>query len=72
MRRRQILKAGLGSAAAAALSAPAIAQGAPSIRWRLTSSFPKSLDITYGATEQFCRYVAELTDGRFVIQQFAA
>ena len=38
----------------------------------MTSSFTKNLDITYGAAEQFCRYVSELTEGRFVIQQFAA
>ena len=38
----------------------------------MTSSFPKSLDITYGAAEQFCKQVGELTDGKFVIQQFAA
>ena len=72
MQRRDVLKLGLGSAVGAALSAPAIAQSAPPIRWRMTSSFTKTLDITYGAAEQFCRYVSELTDGRFVIQQFAA
>jgi TRAP-type mannitol/chloroaromatic compound transport system substrate-binding protein len=31
-----------------------------------------TLDITYGAAEQFCRYVGELTEGRFIIGQFAA
>jgi TRAP-type mannitol/chloroaromatic compound transport system substrate-binding protein len=74
MQRRNFLKLGAGTAAAAgaAVSAPAIAQSAPQIRWRMTSSFPKSLDITYGAGELFCRYVSELTEGRFTIQQFAA
>jgi TRAP-type mannitol/chloroaromatic compound transport system substrate-binding protein len=72
MLRRDMLKLGIGSAAGAALCAPAIAQGAPQINWRMTSSFTRTLDITYGATEQFCRYVSELTEGRFVIQQFAA
>jgi TRAP-type mannitol/chloroaromatic compound transport system substrate-binding protein len=72
MLRRDVLKLGIASAAGAALSAPAIAQSAPQIRWRMTSSFTKALDITYGAAEQFCRYVAELTEGRFVIQQFGA
>ena len=72
MLRRNFLKLGAGTAAGAALAAPAIAQSAPQIRWRMTSSFTKSLDITFGAGELFSRYVSELTDGRFVIQQFAA
>ncbi len=57
---------------AAALPAPAIAQSAPEIEWRLTSSFPKSLDANYGAAEIVARHVAEATDGRFRIQVFAA
>ena len=32
----------------AALAAPAIAQEMPEVKWRLTSSFPKSLDTIYG------------------------
>jgi len=73
MTRRTFLKSALAAAAATgAVAAPAIAQSMPQIRWRMTSSFPKSLDITYGAAEQFCKHVAELTDGKFTIQQFAA
>ena len=50
MKRRKFLtSAGLG-VAASALAAPAIAQSAE-IRWRLASSFPKSLDTIYGAAE---------------------
>ena len=41
--RRNVLAAGLALAAGSTLAAPAIAQTQPSIRWRLTSSFPKSL-----------------------------
>jgi TRAP-type mannitol/chloroaromatic compound transport system substrate-binding protein len=51
---------------------PAIAQSAPSISWRLTSSFPKSLDTIYGAGEVFAKAVAEATDNKFQIQVFAA
>lgn len=69
MRRRNFLAAGAGSAL---LAAPAIAQTTPAIRWRMTSSFTRSLDITYGAGEYFCRQVAALTDGQFQIQQFPA
>jgi TRAP-type mannitol/chloroaromatic compound transport system substrate-binding protein len=72
MHRRKFLALSTGGAATTALAAPAIAQSTPAIRWRMTSSFPKSLDITYGAGETFGKYVSDLTDGKFVIQQFAA
>jgi TRAP-type mannitol/chloroaromatic compound transport system substrate-binding protein len=55
MQRRTVLKLGAGAAAGALMSAPAIAQSAPQIRWRMTSSFTKTLDITFGAGELFCR-----------------
>ena len=38
----------------------------------LTSSFPKNLDTLFGAANTICRVVGELTDGKFVIQPFAA
>ena len=61
MQRRKFLKsAGVGAAAtgAATLAAPALAQGLPEIKWRLTSSFPKSLDTLWGGAELFCRRVS--------------
>jgi TRAP-type mannitol/chloroaromatic compound transport system substrate-binding protein len=36
-------------ASASTLAAPAIAQSMPELKWRLASSFPKSLDTLYGA-----------------------
>lgn len=72
MKRREFIKtAGLG-AVGAAVAAPAIAQSMPEIKWRLTSSFPKSLDTLYGAAEVFSKAVAEATDNKFQIQVFAA
>ena len=72
MKRRQFLQAaGLG-VAATAIAKPAIAQSSPVIKWRLTSSFPKSLDTLYGAAETLSKAVAEATDNQFQIQVFAA
>jgi TRAP-type mannitol/chloroaromatic compound transport system substrate-binding protein len=72
MKRRQFLKVAGASAAATAIAAPAIAQSMPELKWRLTSSFPKSLDTIYGASETFAKAVAESTDNKFQIQVFAA
>jgi TRAP-type mannitol/chloroaromatic compound transport system substrate-binding protein len=73
MKRRQFIKtAGAGLAASAAIAAPAIAQSMPELKWRLTSSFPKSLDTLWGAAETFSKYVAEATDNKFQVSTFAA
>ena len=65
MKRREFLGAAGIGIAASAVTAPAIAQSAPEIRWRLTASWPKSLDTLYGSCETFATYVAEATDNRF-------
>ena len=76
MQRRKFLRtAGVGGATVAAagtLAAPAIAQSMPEIKWRLASSFPKSLDTIYGAGEDFAKRVAGITDNKFQIRVFAA
>ncbi|WP_020696877.1 TRAP transporter substrate-binding protein [Reyranella massiliensis] len=76
MRRRKFLRtAGVGGAtmaAAGTLAAPAIAQSMPEVKWRMASSFPKSLDAIYGAGEFFTKRVAALTDNKFQIRSFAA
>jgi TRAP-type mannitol/chloroaromatic compound transport system substrate-binding protein len=71
MKRRQFIQAaGLGLAATG-IASPAIAQAMPELKWRCTSSFPKSLDTLYGASEVFARAVAEASDNKFRIQTFA-
>ncbi len=73
MHRRHFIKsAGTAAAAAPVLAAPAIAQSAPAITWRMTSSFPKTLEVLYATAELFSKYVAEATDGKFMIQLFPA
>src|SRR5882757_5766250 len=72
MKRRQFLGAAGAGLAVASIAKPAIAQSAPELKWRLTSSFPKSLDTLYGAAEVFSKAVAESTDNKFQIQVFAA
>ena len=64
--------AGVGAAASTVLAAPAIAQENPKINWRMASSFPKSLDILFGACDEIAESVAEASDGNFTIQTFAA
>jgi TRAP-type mannitol/chloroaromatic compound transport system substrate-binding protein len=72
MKRREFLKAAGVGLAASAVAAPAVAQTTPTIRWRLTASWPKSLDTLFGACETFAKYVGEATDNKFQIQVFAA
>ncbi|MCJ8142097.1 TRAP transporter substrate-binding protein [Ancylobacter sp. A5.8] len=69
--RRHLLKGAGLAAAAGTLAAPAIAQSAPKVRWRLTSSYPKSLDTIYGSAVLLSKYVGEATDGQFQIDVFA-
>ena len=61
-----------GVAAAGASVVPARAQGAGEVRWKLASSFPKSLPILFNAAENLARRVDQLTNGRLKIQIFAA
>jgi TRAP-type mannitol/chloroaromatic compound transport system substrate-binding protein len=72
MKRRQFLKVASAGIAASAVAAPAIAQSMPEVRWRLTASWPKSLDTLYGSCETFSKYLAEATDNKFQVQSFAA
>lgn len=73
-RRGFLTKAGAGVAAGAGalLAAPAVqAQGA-NVKWRLASSFPKSLDIMFISSEIISQKLSEITGGRFVIEVYEA
>jgi TRAP-type mannitol/chloroaromatic compound transport system substrate-binding protein len=73
LHRRAFLRTGAAVALSSpAVAAPAVAQSAPEVRWRLTSSFPKSQDTLFSAGQQLCRFVAEATDNKFQIQANAA
>ncbi len=73
MKRRAFLTgAAAGAAMGGTIAMPAIAQSMPEVKWRLTSSFPKSLDTIYGTAQTFARFMSDATDGRFQVQTFAA
>src|SRR5262249_24708697 len=72
MKRRLFLKSAALGMATAPIAAPAIAQSEPELKWRMTSSFPKSLDTIYGGALTFANYVSEATDKKFQIRVFAA
>ncbi|GAA3854978.1 TRAP transporter substrate-binding protein [[Pseudomonas] carboxydohydrogena] len=72
MKRRDFLKVSAAGAAGASIASPAIAQSMPVIKWRMTSSFPKSLDTLFGAGVMMAKQVAEMTDNKFQIEVFAA
>ena len=66
MDRRSIIKnAGIAGILAAA-AAPAIVHAQTALRWRLTSSFPKSLDTLFGVSDVFAAKVKELSGGKDV------
>ena len=71
MDRRSIIKqAGIAGILAAG-AAPAV-HAQQAIRWRLASSFPKSLDTIFGGAEVFAQKVKALSGGKFDISVHAA
>ena len=66
MDRRSIIKhAGIVGVLAAGVAPSVHAQA--TIRWRLASSFPKTLDTIYGSADVFAQKVSEMTGGKFSI-----
>jgi TRAP-type mannitol/chloroaromatic compound transport system substrate-binding protein len=65
--RRQFI-AGLGLAATGlAVAQPALADPAPEVHWRLTSSFQPNLDLIFGGAQTFANALSDITDGRFTV-----
>ncbi|MDR2154109.1 MAG: TRAP transporter substrate-binding protein [Burkholderiaceae bacterium] len=70
MDRRSLIKhAGIAGVLAAGVAPAAHAQAA--IRWRLATSFPKSLDTLFGSAELFAKAVGDATGGKFQISVHA-
>jgi len=79
-RRKFIVKAAAGAAAAGVLASCSSASNStgegpavhtnPKVVWRLASSFPRSLDTIFGAAEVFAKRVEQLTEGRFTIRAY--
>lgn len=74
MKRRQFLRSAgnAGVLTAGATIGQSALAAAPVVKWRLASSFPKSLDTIWGVAPLLAKRVFELTEGRFEIKTFAA
>jgi len=71
MDRRSLIKnAGIAGVLAAGIAPAVHAQAA--IRWRLASSFPKSLDTIFGAADTFSKAVKDMSGGKFEVSVHAA
>ncbi len=77
-RRRFLGSAVLGAAALVPMAAaaetssplkldPVGPASAAEVSWKLTSSFPKTLDLLYGGAEDFAKRVSQMTGGKFHI-----
>lgn len=84
MKRRDFVKTAAVGAAAGGLIASGCGEGPGArrrgaggetrglVRWRLASSFPRSLDILFGAAERMATRVKEMTGGNFEIKPYQA
>ena len=68
MKRREFIAGAALAGVSAGVAAPAVAQSAPEITWKLTSSFPTTLDTIWSGAQTFADAVRDMTDGKFVIE----
>ncbi len=60
-------------AATSAVALPALSQTeSQQIKWRMTTSWPKSLDTLFGGAQRICDRVAAATNGNFTITPYQA
>ncbi|NER38648.1 MAG: TRAP transporter substrate-binding protein [Oscillatoria sp. SIO1A7] len=78
-RRKSLATLAIGAATAAATAAcgsssgPAVqANSLPNVRWKMATSWPKSLDTIYGGAETLCDRVSQMSGGRFQIEPYPA
>ncbi|MEZ5844475.1 MAG: ABC transporter substrate-binding protein [Hyphomicrobiaceae bacterium] len=72
-RRRLIALAGGALATSTAgVAAPSVARAQSMVKWRLQSSFPKSLEIVWSGAEVLAREVKAMSAGRFEIALYPA
>ncbi len=72
MERRSFVRGAGIAGVLAAGAAPAIVHAQANVKWRLASSFPKSLDTIFGAADVFAKKVGEMTGGKFQVSTHAA
>jgi TRAP-type mannitol/chloroaromatic compound transport system substrate-binding protein len=67
MERRSFVRSAGMAGVFAAGAAPAIVHAQTNVRWRIASSFPKSLDTLYGAADVFAKKLGEMSGGKFQV-----
>jgi len=72
MERRLFVRGAGMAGVLAAGTAPAIVHAQTTIRWRIASSFPKSLDTLFGVCDVFAKAMGEMSGGKFTITTHAA
>src|SRR5438309_9248909 len=72
MQRRSFIRNTGVAGVLAAGAAPAIVNAQAAIRWRIASSFPRSLDTIFGAAEVFAKKMGDMSGGKLQISTHAA
>ena len=72
MERRSFIRQSGIAGVLAAGAAPAVVHAQANVRWRLASSFPKSLDTIFGACQIFAKMISDMSGGKFQISTHAA
>jgi len=71
VKRREFIKKAAVGVAASSTFGPVFAQTQKRIRWRMATSWPKSLDTIYGGALTVADRVRAMTDGKFDIRVYA-